>query len=331
MQEIIIKNKILSVKNPAYIVAEIGLNHNKDMDLAKNMVNSAKEHGADAVKFQTYITDKLLSSKNNAYNIFKNLELSKEELKEICIYCDEIDITFFSTPFCPECVDSLEDLNVPCYKIASMDINYYELISSCAKTGKPVILSTGMSTLGDIEKAVNTVLRHNNEKIIILHAISKYPPEHNDMNMNMIKILKKIFPYPVGFSDHSMDNISSIIARTMQAVMFEKHFTLDKKLDGPDHSISLEPHELLDLRKSLDIVDKCFTESKVRADMNIKKGARRSLYINSDLKKGSTLERNMIDAIRPENGLPPEFIDFFIGKKINKDISQGDLLDFNCI
>jgi len=331
MQEIIIENKIISVNHPAYIVAEIGLNHNKDIGLAEKMIKSAKDNGADAVKFQSYITDKLLNIKSGAYNIFKNLELTKGEFKKLSEYCKSLNFTFFSTPFCLECVEWLEDLNVPCFKIASMDINYYDLISACAKTGKPVILSTGMSSIGEIDKAVNIINKENSEKIIILHAISKYPPEHSDMNMNMIKKLKKIFPYLIGFSDHSMDNTSAIVARTMQAVMFEKHFTLDKKLDGPDHSISLEPHDLSDLRKSLDIVDKCIFESQERADMIIKKGARRSLYLNTDLKKGSTINRNMIDVIRPEDGLPPEFIEYFIDKKAIKDISKGDLLDFNCI
>ncbi len=331
MQEIVIRNQVISAENPAYIIAEIGLNHNKDINLAKKMVKSAKENGADAVKFQTYITEKLLNKKSGAFKIFKNLELSRDEFREISDYCSKLDLTFFSTPFCPECVDWLEYLDVPCYKIASMDINYFDLISACAKTGKPVILSTGMSSISEIDKAVNVINKENNDKIIILHTISKYPPEHNEMNMNMIKKLQEIFPYPAGFSDHSMDNTSAIVARTMQAVMFEKHFTLDKKLDGPDQSLSLEPDDLADLRKKLDIVDKCLIRSTERADMIIKKGARRSLYLNTDLKKGSAIKKNMIDAIRPEEGLPPEFIEYFIDKKVTKDMTEGDLLDFNCI
>lgn len=331
-KSIVIEEKIISEESDSYIAAEIGLNHNRDIELAKRMILEAKKSGADAVKFQTYITEKLIIEESPAFKLFKDLELSKNQFKELSQYSKEVGITFFSTPFCIEAVEWLEEINIPCYKIASMDIDYYDLLKACASTGKPVILSTGMSSLCEIEKAIEVIEKENNNNIVLLHTISKYPPEHKDMNLNMIKKLKEIFPFPVGFSDHSLDNISAIIARSFGAVFFEKHFTLSKNLKGPDHSISLEPHELVDLREKLSLVDKCLTISKERGDAFIKSGARRGLYAAKDIKKDETIKKEDILAIRPlENALPCDFINYFINRKTKKDIKKGEALSFDLI
>lgn len=331
-KEIKIDNKIINESTPPYIVAEIGLNHNKDLLLAKRMIKEAKENGADAVKFQTYITEELVVKQNPTFKLFKELELSKNEFKEIASYCKEVGITFFSTPFSPVCVNWLEEINVPCYKIASMDIDYYDLLKECAKTGKPLILSTGMSSIKEIEKALEVILKENNENIILLHAISKYPACHNDMNLGMIKKLKELFNCLVGFSDHSVDNLSAIIARVLNAVVFEKHFTLNKKLNGPDHSISLEPKELKELRKVLEEVDSCLKEQEIRSDDHIKKSARRGIYAKRDIKEGEVLNREDITLVRPlEGALSGDFISFFIGKVAKKDIKKDDALQLDLV
>ena len=327
-----IAGKTIGENSNAYLVAEIGLNHNHDIDLAKKMIRSAKKNGADAVKFQTFITEKLLSDKSEAFSLFKKLELSKEDFKIISQYCKKIGISFFSTPFCLECIDWLEDIEVPCYKIASMDINYYELISHAAKTDKPIIISTGMSNFGLIEKAVNTIKKTGNDKIIILHTISKYPPKYSEMDLRMIEKLRSIFDYPIGFSDHSPDNTMSVVARVLGAVLFEKHFTLDKNMDGPDHSISLDPDNFSDLKTKLMAVDEGLLEHTIdRPDFSIEQAARRSLYAAKDLKKDTIISKDMIVVIRPGIGISPEYLPIFLNRKLKRDLKKGDLFDLSCI
>ena len=332
LKEIIIDGKIINDKSDAYIVAEIGLNHNHDMELTKKMILSAKRNGADAVKFQTYITEKLINHNEPAFQIFKRLELNMEEFREISDYCREVGITFFSTPFSLESVDLLEEIGVPCFKIASMDINYFELMQYAAKSGKPMILSTGFGNLGEIEKAIAMINRLGNDNIIILHCVSKYPPKYSEMNLKMIEKYRTIFEYPVGFSDHSPDNTMAVVSRVMGAVMIEKHFTLDKNLDGPDHSISLEPDDLLDLKKKLQAVDDgLLTQFKEQKDQVISQKSRRSLYSASDFKKGTVVTKDMIVAIRPGIGIAPEFLPIFIGRVLKKDIKRGELVDLSFI
>lgn len=315
-----------------YLVAEIGLNHNHDINLTKKLLQSAKSSGAKAVKFQTYITEKLISKKENSFKLFKRLELSKEEFITISNFCHEIGITFFSTPLCIECIEWLERLNVPCYKIASSDLNYYDLISNAAKTGKPIILSTGMSSIGLIEKAVHTIEKCGNENIIILHTISKYPPSYKEMDLRMISKLRSLFDYPIGFSDHSPDNTMSVIARVLGASFFEKHFTLDKNLEGPDHSLSLDPEGFKDLKKKLTATDEALIDhSMVRTDISMSHGARRSLYASKDLKKGDIIDEEMIDVIRPSNGISPEYLPLLLERELKKDLKKGDPFDLSCI
>ena len=332
-QHIMIDSKNIGGTSDAYLIAEIGLNHNNDIDLAKKTILAAKESGANAVKFQTYVTEKLLKRDNDAFDLFKNLELSKSQFEEIFDYCKDIGITFFSTPFSYESVDLLMDLNVPCFKIASMDLNYYDFIHYIAKTGKTVILSTGMANFGEIDKAVNTIRKTGNDNIVILHCISKYPPKANEMDMTMIKKLKTLYPeYQIGFSDHSDDNTMSIVARVLGATVFEKHFTLDKTLPGPDHVISSEPKDFIDLRNKLKAVNESLNPcSKIRLDSGIALYARRSLYAAKDLKKGEILTKDKINVVRPGGGIAPEYLPLFLGRELKKDLKASDKIDLSCI
>lgn len=320
-------------ENDCYIIAEIGLNHNNDMSLTKKMIKSAKESGANAVKFQTYITENLTVDNSPAFKIFKDLELDKNQFKEISDYCKTVGITFFSTPFCFKTVDILEELGVPCYKVSSTDLNYYELLKYIGTKGKPIILSTGMSSISEIDKAVNTILNTGNDKIIILHCISKYPPEKKDMNMSMITKLKNLYPnYNIGFSDHTTDMTTSIIARTLGATVIEKHFTLDKNLPGPDHSISSTPEDFKNLYLELQSVDMALQfKSRERADGLVAKGARRSLIAKYDIKKGTILTEDMIAVIRPGTGIAPEFLPIFVGRELKKDILKNQIFELTHI
>lgn len=331
-----INGRNIGKSNPTFLVAEIGLNHNHNIDLAKKMILSAKKSGADAVKFQTYITEELINKESDrnvdAFSMFKKLELSKDELKELSEYSKNVGITFFSTPFCIKCVDMLESINVPCYKISSMDINYFQLIQKAAQTQKPIIVSTGAATIGDIEKAIKVITKTGNNQIILLHCVSKYPPRYSEMNLKRIKILQELFPYPIGFSDHSIDLTSSLIARSLGAVMIEKHFTLDKNAKGPDHFFSSTPQEFNDLRKRLNAVDALLSSTgRERTDELVAAGGRRSLYAKVDIKKGTVITHEMISVIRPGNGIAPEFLPIFIGRQSKKDIKKGSLLELSWI
>lgn len=326
-----ISGKIIGDGCSPFLIAEIGLNHNKDINLAKKIIKSAKDNGADAVKFQTFITEQLISKKSKAFSLFKSLELSKNDFKEISNYCKKQKIIFFSTPFAIECVEWLEEIDVPCYKIASSDLNYTDLLVAVAKTKKTVILSTGISNFKTIKKAVSIINKNGNDNIIILHTISKYPPDYKDMNLRMIEYFRSKFKYPIGFSDHTIDNTMSLIARTLGASIFERHFTINKKLKGPDHSISLEPKELLDLRNRLNEVDAALEFNKItRADLIIEKSARRGLYTKEDIQKGQKINRDLISAIRPVEGLSYNDLPFILGKKTKKKILKGKPVDWSC-
>ncbi|OHD23537.1 MAG: hypothetical protein A2086_15490 [Spirochaetes bacterium GWD1_27_9] len=331
-KKVTIDGKIIGEKHSPYIIAEIGLNHNNDIDLTKNSILAAKKSGASAVKFQTYITEKLLNVDSPAFQLFKNLELSKEQFKIISDYCKDIEITFFSTPFCFESVDLLQELDVPCFKIASMDLNYYDLIHYIAKTGKPIILSTGMGTISEIDKAVSVIRKTGNEDIIILHCISKYPPLYSEMNMQMITKLISMYPdYPIGFSDHSKDSTMTLVARVLGASVFEKHFTLNKNLPGPDHQISCEPDDFIELKEKLQNVDDSLNPStKDRLDAGIAIHARRSLYASKDLKKGQKLNKDDIAIVRPGGGVAPEYLPLFLERELIKDVKKCEKIDLSC-
>lgn len=320
---IIIENK--SINEKPYLVAEIGLNHNKDLNTAFAMIKAAKESGADAVKFQAYNTSKLLVKNSAAFDIFKSLQLTKEEFRKIRDYCRSESITFFATPFCIETVDMLEELEVPCFKVASMDINYYELLEHIGMKRKPVILSTGMASIGEIERAVNTICKVGNDKIVILHCISKYPSAPEEMNLNMITKLKSVFPeFTIGLSDHCMDNTMSVAARVLGATVFERHFTIDRNMEGPDQKISLDAETFKDLKYKLEQVDFGLIGTEERADIHVAKGARRSLFAACDIKKGTVITKEMILVVRPGEGIAPEFLPLFTGRKATRDILSGE-------
>ena len=253
------KKKIFNYCDP-YIIAEIGANHNGDMDLAKKMINSAIECGCDAVKFQSWNKNSLISStgykQNKVFNDskkkhFGSLEemvdkyyLRKEQHFELKNYCSSKDIDFCSTPFSKEEVDLVNKLDVEFFKIASMDINNYPLLKYVAQFNKPILLSTGMSNLGEIEKAVTCIEKEGNSEIVILHCVAVYPPENKDLNLKNITMLQNTFGYPVGFSDHSLGFVATLASIALGACVIEKHFTIDKNLPGWDHQISADPEEM---------------------------------------------------------------------------------------
>jgi N,N'-diacetyllegionaminate synthase len=329
---ITIGERAINANSEPYLIAEIGLNHNHDLKLARKMIKSARESGADAVKFQAYRTENLVRKSEGVFSLFKSLELSFEELKMCSDMAREEGITFFATAFCHETVDWLEQLDVPCYKIASMDITWLDLISRAARTGKPVILSTGASSLGEIERALGAVMKTGTSSPALLHCISKYPPAPGEMNLQMISRFRELFPCPVGLSDHSPGSTMSVAATALGATIFEKHFTLDKNMDGPDHSISLDPSDFKRLRKDITEAHAAMQDmASERADISIATGGRRSLFTTSSLAKGTILEKKHIAVVRPGTGTAPEYLPLFIGRKTTKALKEGEPLTFDAV
>tara|TARA_Y100001970_G_scaffold286159_1_gene407678 strand:- start:44623 stop:45531 length:909 start_codon:yes stop_codon:yes gene_type:complete len=251
--------------NKIYIIAEIGSNYDNDLSTAFDYIKASKEAGADAVKFQTLKKDKLISPtiyeneknyKNLTYDNFTNLELSDEWHLKLKEYSNKIEIDFISTPFFLEAVDLLETIKVKKYKIASGDITFFPLLEKVAKTNKPIILSTGASTLEEIKNAKDIIEKNGNKDITFLHCVSNYPPKWEQMNILAINTLKKELNSPVGISDHSPGDIIPISAVALGATVIEKHITFNRKLSGPDHAFAMEINEFKTMINKIRILEK---------------------------------------------------------------------------
>jgi sialic acid synthase SpsE len=339
-------NKIKSNSKP-YIVAEIGSNHNGDMDLAKKLILSAKHCGADAAKFQSWTPASLIAKeeydKNQSYDdgdggkkhfgslkeMVEKYYLREEQHHELKEYCDAIGIDFCSTPFSNEEADFLYKLDVPFFKIASMDINNHELLRHVSQYGKPTILSTGMATLGEISEAVDTIERQGNRDIVILHCVSVYPPKLNDINLKNILMLQKAFNYPIGFSDHTIGVSVPLASVALGSCLIEKHFTLDKKMDGWDHEISADPTEMEQLVMGCQNIQSALGRYNriVSEEEEAKKAKfRRSIVTNKALAKGHVLDIDDITYKRPGNGIQPNEVKYVIGRTVVRDINEDELL-----
>ena len=341
------KSKQVFNYSEPYIIAEIGANHNGDMDLARKLIDSAKKCGADAVKFQSWKPDSVVAQveydKNQSYDdgdggkkhfgslkeMVEKYYLRDEQHYELNAYCKKIGITFCSTPFTNKEVDLLMDLGVPFFKIASMDINNYELLRYVSKFKKPIILSTGMATIGEIEKALQVIEKEGNTQIVILQCTSIYPPKYEDINLNNIKMLQEVFGYPVGFSDHSIGTSIPLASVALGTCVIEKHFTLDKEMPGWDHQISADPKELEEIvRESKNIQLALGTYKRIisKDEQEKKEKFRRSIVAGKELKAGSVVNESDLTFKRPGIGIQPEEMKFIIGRKLKHTIKKDELL-----
>ena len=330
-----------------YIIAEIGSNHNGDMNLARTMIDSAVKCGCNAVKFQSWTPKSLIAeeeyNRNIKYNdnprkhwgslreMVEKYYLRDEQHRELKEYCDNVGIDFCSTPFSAEEADLLAELEVPFYKIASMDINNHRLLKHVASKDKPVILSTGMATLGEIENAIETVTSSGNDKIVLLHCISIYPPEYPDIHLNNIPMLKQTFGYPVGFSDHTIGYSIPLAAVALGACLVEKHFTTDKNLEGWDHEISANSMEMeIIVRESANIKTAMGSHRRVvsSAEKEKKKKFRRSIVAARSMKKGHIIADDDLKFKRPGTGLAPDQSELLIGKRLLRDIREDELISW---
>ncbi|TSC69640.1 MAG: N-acetylneuraminate synthase, partial [Parcubacteria group bacterium Gr01-1014_56] len=328
---------LVKYRSPTFIIAEVGLNHNGSLALAKKLIDAAKEAGASAVKFQSYRAESRLSKKvkenlyaeelvdteESTFKMLKRLEFGLKEHKELFAYARKVGIPIFSTPFDIENVELLESLGAPFYKIASMDVVNLPLIKRVAETGKPIIMSTGMSTLSQVDEAVDTVRSTGNKNLILLQCVSSYPAAAEDMNLYAMKTLHKTFGVPVGFSDHAIGLIASTVALSLGAVVIERHFTLDRFMEGPDHILSSDPaefKELVRLSRTIPLIkgkgQKTIVGSEVETINKFKKG----LYAKTDIKKGKRITEEMLTIKGPGGAILPKFMDMVVGKSAKETI-----------
>jgi N,N'-diacetyllegionaminate synthase len=342
VKKIRIGNRLIGEGEPAFVIAEIGVNHNGNVRMAKKLVDAAKEVGADAVKFQAFKTERIVTKyaekavyqkettdpQKSQYNMLKKLELSDAEMKELHSYAGKRNIMFLSSAFDKESVDLLDRLDVPAFKVASGEITDLPLLRHMAKKKRPIILSTGLSTLEEIREALDIFTAEGITNIVLLHCITSYPAKAEEANLRMMDVLKK-FGFPVGFSDHTLGIAVPLAAVAMGAVLIEKHFTLDKKLLGPDHRVSLEPRDFEQMVEGIRTVERalgCGVRKLTAEEENIKNVARRSIVARFSIRKGAVIREDMLDFKRPGTGLEPKYVHKIIGKKANKDIEADELI-----
>jgi N-acetylneuraminate synthase len=340
-----INNEIAGDDKPCYIIAEAGVNHNGDIDIAKQLIDATKTSGSNAIKFQTFNVDegtpknipkvsymKRGSSKDESmYELLKKYEFGLDEFIEIKKYCDKKKITFLSTPCDLKSLDILKFLDVDVYKIGSGDLTFIPLIREVAKTGKPVLISTGMPTLAEIEHAVTSVEKAGNNNIILLQCTTNYPLAYCDVNLNVIKTLQSAFGYPVGFSDHTPGIEVSIAAVAMGARVIEKHITLDKTMKGPDHSSSLEPYEMKLLVNSIRNVESALgstVKKPTKTEIEIAQIVRKSIVALKPIKRGEVLDSTNVGIMKPGLGLSPKYLNEVLGKKIKHNKSAYQYIHF---
>lgn len=338
-----IRNRLIGNDHPCMIVAEAGANHNGDMNLAKELARSAAESGADAVKFQTYVAEKLATRSapkywkdehpdETQYETFKKLDrLSESEWKELAKYCEKIGILFFSTPFDFESVNMLDELDVPVFKVASADITHIPLLKYIAEKGKPIILSTGASTLPEIREAVEAIKSVGNNQLILLHCTLSYPTDINDANLRAITTLQNEFPeYPVGLSDHTTSILTPIVGVAMGAKVIEKHFTVNKSLPGsPDHKLSIDPKELAWIVQHVRLTERllgCGEKKVVDTERKARALARRSIVAKVRIPAGTPIRWDTVTFKRPGLGLPPSAIYKILGRKTIRTIEEDEVI-----
>jgi len=342
MKAIEILGREIGPGQPCFIIAEAGVNHNGSLEMARQLVDAAARAGADAVKFQTFKAEKVVSpqapkaayqlqttgARESQLDMVKRLELPFDAFRELYVYCQDKRIRFMSTPFDEESVDFLAELNVAVFKIPSGEITNLPFLAHVARKGKPMIVSTGMSYLGEVEAAVRTIEETGNHDFVLLHCVSNYPADPVDANLRAMQTMATAFSVPVGYSDHTPGIEVALAAVALGACVIEKHFTLDRNLPGPDHRASLEPDELVALVRDIRTVEAALGHGRkepAASEANTAAVARRSLVAARDIPAGAVLTKELIAIKRPGTGLPPAMRDTLIGRRVRVDVTAGAL------
>lgn len=333
---------------PVYIIAEMSANHLQDYERAKRIILAAKKAGVDAIKLQSYRPDTItincrgeefmatkgsLWEGRNLYQLYEEAYMPWDWHEGLFTYAKEIGITIFSSPFDFSAVDLLEELGAPAYKIASYEILDIPLIRKAAKTGKPIILSTGIAMLADIERAVVACKEEGNDQIAILKCVSQYPTPYSDLNLKTISNMAQTFDCIVGLSDHSMGSAVDVAAVTLGAKIIEKHMTLRRADGGADGAFSMEPEEFAQMVEDVHNIEQAIGKCTYELTDAQKRGKRnaRSLYVVADIKAGETFTEQNVRSIRPGRGIATWYIDDILGKKATVDVKRGTAMKWEFI
>jgi N-acetylneuraminate synthase/N,N'-diacetyllegionaminate synthase len=341
-------NKALHV----YIIAEAGVNHNGDLEKAIELIDAASQAGADAVKFQSFKADKLVSKTakkakyqaanigdddDSQYNMLKLLELSEKDHHTLIEQCERRGIQFLSTAFDVDGIDFLDGLKLPFFKSPSGEITNYPYLKRLAEKGKPVLLSTGMADMSEVKNAISVLTKYGLTKrdITVLHCNTEYPTPMEDVNLKAMLSMGKELGVQVGYSDHTLGIEVPVAAVAMGAKVIEKHFTLDRNLIGPDHRASLEPGELKEMVTSIRNIEKALSgngeKQPSHSELKNKEVARKSIHTTRSIKAGEIIKEEDIIALRPGNGITPMEWKNIIGKKVNRDYTATEMLEWNSL
>lgn len=326
-----------------YIIAEAGVNHNGNFETACKLVDAAKSAGADCIKFQTFIAENLVShnaqkaeyqknttGEGSQVDMLKKLELSFNEFTALKLYCDKVGICFLSTPFDLESIEFLKSLEIPFWKIPSGEVTNYPYLCALAKTGKPIVMSTGMCSLEEIREAVRILKENGATEIKMLHCNTEYPTPFEDVNLKAMQTLRDTFGLEVGYSDHTRGIEIPIAATAMGAGIIEKHFTLDRNMEGPDHKASLEPHELAEMVRCIRNVEKALGDGEKKPSPSEKKNiaiARKSIVAKRKIQAGEILSEENLAVKRPGNGICPMKWPEVIGTKAIRNFVEDEQIE----
>jgi N,N'-diacetyllegionaminate synthase len=342
-----IGSRCISEKHPCFIIAEAGVNHNGRLDIAKKLVDAAVSGKADAVKFQTFKAEGVVTKnvgiasyakKNIGWNLkqldmIKQLELSYDDFKQLKKYCDKKKILFLSTPHSFDAIDFLNDL-IPAFKFGSGDLTNTIALQYAARKHKPILLGTGMATLHEVRKAIQLIRATGNNQIVALHCTTNYPCPYDEVNLRAMLTMRKEIPCLVGYSDHTIGITVPVMAASLGAVVIEKHFTLDKTMTGPDHHASLEPKELTEMVTAIRNVERAlgsWVKKPTQSEKEIMPLVRKSIIANQQIKKGEIISKNMVAIKRPGIGLSSAYIERILGKKTKKTIQKDEIIRLNMV
>ena len=327
---------------PVYVIAEAGANHDRDRAKAHALVDAAADAGADAIKFQVYTADGLYArdtpifpgESRKPWEVVREVELPREWQAELQAHSRERGLDWFATPFDYAAIDQLHELGVPFFKWASSEINDLPMLEHAARLGRPMLLSTGMCDLADVQAAVDAVRAGGNQRIVLLHCSSLYPTPLDEVNLRAMVTLRAAFGLPVGYSDHTPGTAVCCAAAALGACVLEKHFTLDRRAPGPDHHYALEPDELKRLVDEVRTVERSLgspRKAPTRGELAKRELSRRSLFVARDVPKGQRIRREDLVTKRPGTGLEPRLLDRVVGRVCPRDLVAGTLLTWEVL
>lgn len=348
VQELRIAGKKIGPTHPPFIIAEAGVNHNGNLRLAYQLIDAAKRAGADVVKFQSFRAERLVSPRTpkvayqksttegteTHYNMIKKLEIDDAFQKKLFRYCQKRSIIFLSTPYDVESAKFLNRIGVSAFKVASADIVDFPLHEYIASTGKPSLVAVGMATLAEIEAVLAIYARHKNPNVVLLHCVSNYPASKGSLNLNVIKTLRDAFGAIIGYSDHSRDNTAAIVAAALGVKVFEKHFTLDTAMEGPDHKASATPSEFKKYSQAIRDVETILGSPVKRVqseERSMREISRKSLVAARDIQRGALISENMLTLKRPGSGIPYSEIRFVVNRKAKRAIKKNEMISYKQI